>query len=38
MNEQETIDDIIAEMNRVEVCADGEPCLRDYARRFEAAH
>lgn len=34
---QETIADIIAEMNRVEVCADGEPCLRDYARRFDAA-
>ena len=33
----ETIADIIAEMNRVEVCADGEPCLRDYARRFDAA-
>ena len=38
MNEQETVADIIAEMNRVEVCADGEPCLRDYARRFDAAH
>lgn len=34
----ETIADIIAEMNRVEVCAGGEPCLRDYAMRFEAAH
>lgn len=37
MAEQETTDDIIAEMNRVDVCADGKPCLRDYARRFDAA-
>ena len=37
-DKQETSEDIIAEMNRVEVCADGEPCLRDYARRFDAAH
>lgn len=34
----ETIADIIAEMNRVEVCADGKPCLRDYADRLDAAH
>ena len=34
----DTIADIIAEMNRVEVCADGKPCLRDYADRLEAAH
>ena len=37
-NEHETIADIIAEMDRIEICADGEPCLRDYARRFDAAH
>lgn len=36
-DKQETSEDIIAEMDRVEVCADGEPCLRDYARRFKAA-
>ena len=37
MNEQETTTDIIAEMDRVEVCADGEPCLRDYADRLDRA-
>ena len=35
---QETTTDIIAEMNRVEVCSGGEPCLRDYADRLDAAH